>query len=71
MTGISIASKREWKAILDRFQMNVGCCIKYPFGEYFTTEINSENVLFYRCGVRKVNCSAATQYMIDHFDLKK
>lgn len=71
MTGISIASKREWKAILDRFQMNVDCCIKYPFGEYFTTEINGENVLFYRCGVRKVNCSAATQYIIDHFDLKK
>ena len=71
MTGISIASKREWKAILDRFQMNVDCCTKYPFGEYFTTEINGENVLFYRCGVRKVNCSAATQYIIDHFDLKK
>ncbi len=71
MIGISIAAKREWKAVLDRFQININSCIKYPFGEYFTTEINGESVIFYRCGVRKVNCSAATQYMIDHFDLKK
>lgn len=71
MIGISIAAKREWKAVLDRFQMNIDSCTKYPFGEYFTTEINGESVIFYKCGVRKVNCSAATQYMIDHFDLKK
>lgn len=71
MIGISIAAKREWKAVLNRFQMNIDSCTKYPFGEYFTTEINGESVIFYRCGVRKVNCSAATQYMIDHFDLKK
>ncbi len=71
MIGISVSAKREWKAVLDRFQINVDFCIKYPFGESFTTEINGESVLFYRCGVRKVNCSAATQYMIDHFDLKK
>ncbi len=71
MTGISIAAKREWKSVLDRFQIDVKSCTKYPFGEYFVTEINDEIVLFYRCGVRKVNCSAATQYMIDHFGLKK
>lgn len=71
MIGISIAAKREWKAVLDKFQINLDSCTKYPFGEYFTVEINTENVLFYRCGVRKVNSSAATQYMIDHFDLKK
>lgn len=71
MTGISIAAKREWNAVLDKFQMNIDSCTKYPFGEYFTTEINGENVIFYRCGVRKVNSSAATQYMIDHFSLKK
>lgn len=71
MIGISIAAKREWKAVLDRFQINLDSCTEYPFGEYFITEMNNENVLFYRCGVRKVNSSAATQYMIDHFDLKK
>ena len=71
MIGISIAAKREWKAVLDRLQINLDSCIKYPFGEYFTTELNGESVIFYRCGVRKVNSSAATQYMIDHFNLKK
>lgn len=71
MIGISIAAKREWKAVLDRFQIDLDSCTEYPFGEYFITEMNNENVLFYRCGVRKVNSSAATQYMIDHFDLKK
>ena len=71
MIGISIAAKREWKAVSDRFQVNLDSCTKYPFGEYFITEINDENVLFYRCGIRKVNSSAATQYMIDHFDINK
>ena len=71
MIGISIAAKREWKAVLDRFQIKLDSCTEYPFGEYFITEINDENILFYRCGVRKVNSSAATQYMIDHFNLKK
>lgn len=71
MIGISIAAKREWKAVLDKFQIDLDSCTEYPFGEYFTTEFNNENLLFYRCGVRKVNCSAATQYMIDHFDLQK
>ena len=71
MIGISIAAKREWNAVLDKFLINIDSCNKYPFGEYFTTEINGESVIFYRCGVRKVNSSAATQYMIDHFNLKK
>lgn len=71
MIGISIAAKKEWKAVLDRYQLDTDSCIEYPFGEYFTAEINGECVIFYRCGVRKVNCSAATQYMIDHFDLKR
>lgn len=71
MIGISIAAKREWKAVLDKYQIDLDSCTKYPVGEYFVTEINGESVVFYRCGARKVNCSAATQYMIDHFDLKK
>ncbi len=71
MTGISIAAKREWKAVLDNLQIDTADCIKYPFGEYFTTEINGESVIFYRCGVRKVNSSAATQYMIDRFSLNR
>ena len=43
MIGISIAAKREWKAVLDRFQINLDSCTEYPFGEYFITEINEAN----------------------------
>lgn len=71
MIGISIAAKREWEAVLDKFRINVECCEKFPFGEYFITNLYGENILFYRCGVRKMNCSASAQYMIDHFNLNK
>ena len=47
MIGISIAAKREWKAVLDRFQINLDSCTEYPFGEYFITEINDENIFLF------------------------
>lgn len=71
MIGISIAAKKEWEAVLDRFNINIESCEKFPFGEYFKTNLYGEDVIFYRCGVRKMNCSASTQYMIDHFNLNK
>lgn len=71
MIGISIAAKTEWKAVLEKFNINVENCNKYPYGEYFKVNIYGEDVIFYRCGVRKTDCSGATQYMIDHSDLKK
>lgn len=71
MIGISIAAKKEWEAVLDRFNINIESCEKFPFGEFFKTSLYGENVIFYRCGVRKMNCSASTQYMIDHFNLNK
>ena len=71
MIGISIAAKKEWEAVLNKLNMNIAECNTFPFGEYFKTNIYGEDVIFYRCGVRKMNCSASTQYMIDHFDLSK
>lgn len=71
MVGISIAAKKEWEAILNKFNIDINSCDTYPFGEYFKTNIYDEDVVFYRCGVRKMNCSASTQYMIDHFNLDK
>ena len=71
MIGISIAAKKEWEAVLDKYNMSLDKCETYPFGEYFKTNIYGEDVILYRCGVRKMNCSAATQYMIDHFNLNK
>lgn len=71
MVGISIAAKKEWEAVLDKFNVDINSCSAFPFGEYFKTNIYGEDVVFYRCGVRKMNCSASTQYMIDHFGLDK
>ena len=71
MIGISIAAKKEWEAVLEKFNIDIEKCDKYPFGEYFKTRLYEEDVIFYRCGVRKMNSSASTQYMIDHFNLNK
>lgn len=71
MIGISIAAKKEWESVLDKLNINIDKCNTFPFGEYFKTNIYGKEVIFYRCGVRKMNCSAATQYMIDHYNLNK
>lgn len=71
MIGISIAAKKEWKAVLEKYNIDIESCNKFPFGEYFRIHLYDNDVVFYRCGVRKVNCSASTQYMIDHFNLSK
>lgn len=69
MIGISIAAKKEWESILEIF--NISNCNTFPFGEYFKTNLYGEEVIIYKCGARKMNCSASTQYMIDHFNLDK
>ena len=71
MIGISVAAKKEWEAVLEKYNVDIETCNKYPFGEYFKMHVDDNEVIFYRCGVRKMNCSAATQYMIDHFNLTK
>lgn len=71
MIGISIAAKLEWGAVLAKLNIDINECNNFPFGEYFKTNINGKDVVFYRCGVRKMNSSASTQYMIDHFNLNK
>lgn len=71
MIGISVASKNEWEATLNYFGLTHDECKKYPFGEYFKRIIDNQEVIFYLGGVRKMNASASTQYMIDHFNLIK
>ena len=71
MIGISVAAKKEWETVLDKFNISLDECTTFPFGEHFKINLYGEDVIFYRCGVRKMNCSAATQYMIDHFNLNK
>ncbi len=71
MIGISIAAKKEWEAVLKKFNIKIDECNTFPFGEYFKINLYGNDVIFYRCGARKTNCSASTQYMIDHFNLNK
>lgn len=71
MIGVSIAAKKEWESVLEKLNKRIEDCVQFPFGEYFITSLYGEELVFYRCGVRKMNCSASTQYMIDHFNLKK
>lgn len=71
MIGISIAVKEEWYAFLSYYKKELDDCSTYPFGEYINLIINNKEVIAYRCGVRKVNSSAATQYMIDKFNLER
>lgn len=71
MIGISVAAKKEWEAVLEKYNIDIESCTKFPFGEYFKINLYGNDVIFFRCGVRKMNCSASTQYMIDHFNLSK
>ncbi|MBQ9659052.1 MAG: 5'-methylthioadenosine/S-adenosylhomocysteine nucleosidase [Clostridia bacterium] len=71
MIGISVAESNEWETTLKYFNKNHEECEKFPFGEYFFTEINNKKVIVYRCYIRKVASAASTQYMIDKFDLEK
>lgn len=71
MIGISVAAKKEWESVLNYYKVLEYECHKYPFGEYFKKKIENEEVILYLGGVRKMNASASTQYMIDHFNLKK
>ena len=71
MIGISIAASKEWKVILDKYNKTEKDLIDYPYGEYFTININNKDLIFYRCGTRKTKAAGATQYMITKFNLNK
>lgn len=71
MIGVSVADSSEWKVVIDYFNIKESKCKKFPFGEYFKINLYDKELLFYRCGVRKVKSSASTQYMIDNFNINK
>ncbi|WP_214748185.1 MULTISPECIES: permease [unclassified Exiguobacterium] len=71
MIGISIATKWEFDATLAYFRVSPEERIAYPYGEYFTREMNEKTLLFYSTGVRKVKGIGANQYMILRFPLTK
>ena len=71
MIGISIATKWEYEATLEYFNIKDNERIYYPYGEYFTKSINDNELVFYSTGVRKVNGIGGNQYMISKFNLTK
>ena len=71
MIGISIAATQEWEAVIDKLKVDDNKIKNYPYGEYFEYIVNNENLIIYKCTSRKVISAAASQYMIDRFNLKK
>lgn len=71
MIGIMLTSKIEFENLLDLYNITSDYLNSYPFGEYYKTTINNKEVVFFRSNSRKVSASAATQYMIDKFNLEK
>ncbi len=71
MIGVLVASKAEFKVLLEIYNIQDEYLENYPFGEYYRTKFHNKDVVFYRSGSRKVNASASTQYMIDKFNLEK
>lgn len=71
MIGVVIASKLEWKTLLEIYNIDDSHLEKYPYGEFYRTIFKNKDVVFFRSGIRKVNSSAAVQYMIDRFSLEK
>ena len=59
LIGVLISSKKEFNELLKIYNIGEDYLEKYPFG------------VFFRSGIRKINASAAAQYMIDKFNLEK
>ena len=71
MIGVLVASKLEWKTLLEVYNIDDSNLEKYPYGEFYRTIFNGKDIVYFRSGIRKINAACATQYMIDRFDLEK
>lgn len=71
MIGISIAATPEWEAVIEKLNVDESKIKSYPYGEFFEYIVNDKNLIIYKCTSRKVISAAASQYMIDRFNLKK
>lgn len=71
MIGVSIATKWEFEATLDYFDVKEQERVSYPYGEYFTRTFNDVELIFYSTGVRKANGVGGNQYMMSRFNLTK
>jgi adenosylhomocysteine nucleosidase len=66
---VLISAGAEWRAFLPHFKPE-----KFgqtPYGEYFISEINGENVVIFHGGSGKVAAAGSTQYAIDRWAPKR
>ena len=71
MIGVLVASKLEWKTLLDIYKIDDSNLEKYPYGEFYRTIFNGKDIVYFRSGIKKINAACSAQYMIDRFDLSK
>ncbi len=71
MIGVIVTSKIEWDALLKVYDIDKSLTDSYIYGDYYKTSIYNKEVLLFRSIGRKAMASAAVQYMIDKFNLKK
>lgn len=71
MIGVLIASKEEFKVLLEVYNIGDNSLEKYPYGEYYRTTFHNKDIVFFRSGSRKTMASGSVQYMIDKFDIKE
>lgn len=71
MIGVSIATKWEYEATLEHYDVKADERFSYPYGEYFMRRFDDVELVFYSTGVRKANGVGANQYMMSRFDLTK
>lgn len=71
MIGVSIATKWEYDATLDYYDVKGEERFSYPYGEYFKRTLDDVELIFYSTGVRKANGVGANQYMMSRFNLAK
>lgn len=71
MIGVLIASKEEFKVLLEVYNIGDNSLEKYPYGEYYRTSFHNRDIVFFRSGKRKTMASGSVQYIIDKFDIKE
>lgn len=63
--AIIISATCEWQVVKQFFVTTA--TQQYPYGEWFSTHIDTQPALFVQGGWGKVSAAASTQYVIDHW----
>ena len=51
MIGVVVASKLEWKTLLEIYNIDDSHLEKYPYGEFYRTIFRNKDVVFFRSGI--------------------